>query len=211
MGPDDWVGRKDWEGLPIARRPRLLKGAGHLAPPHYAGSKRMAAAGAGSELGRRIPTRLFGACREAAPRWGPGGTWDSAGHLGPDQAGGRGLMGTPEGAGGRNQLCSSSEGPSPLLPPPPSCGEAGSGGADWRLCRFLRLGLGQCLGPRRGPRGKLSHVGMVAVLCGRHHPTGLQDKSSSWPCFGVPAPTIPPGAAPPPRTQCSQGSCPGSQ
>ena len=157
------------------------------------------------------PTRLFGACREAAPRWGPGGTWDSAGHLGPDQAGGRGLMGTPEGAGGRNQLCSSSEGPSPLLPPPPSCGEAGSGGADWRLCRFLRLGLGQCLGPRRGPRGKLSHVGMVAVLCGRHHPTGLQDKSSSWPCFGVPAPTIPPGAAPPPRTQCSQGSCPGSQ
>lgn len=207
MGPDDWVGRKDWEGLPIARRPRLLKGAGHLAPPHYAGSKRMAAAGAGSELGRRIPTRLFGACREAAPRWGPGGTWDSAGHLGPDQAGGRGLMGTPEGAGGRNQLCSSSEGPSPLLPPPPSCGEAGSGGADWRLCRFLRLGLGQCL----GPRGKLSHVGMVAVLCGRHHPTGLQDKSSSWPCFGVPAPTIPPGAAPPPRTQCSQGSCPGSQ
>ena len=188
-----------------------FEGGGASGSAPLRGLKADGSRGAGSELGRRIPTRLFGARRGAAPRWGPGGTWDSAGHLGPDQAGGRGLMGTPEGAGGRNQLCSSSEGPSPLPPPPPSCGEAGSGGADWRLCLFLRLGLGQCLGPRRGPRGKLSHVGMVAVLCGRHHPTGLQDKSSSWPCFGVPAPTSPPGAAPPPRTQRSQGSCPGSQ
>lgn len=147
-----WGGKIGW-GFPLPRRRRLLKGAGHVAPPPYAGSKRMAAAGAGSELGRRIPGRLFGARRGAAPRRGPGGTCDSAGRLGPDQAGGRGLMGTTEGAGGRSQLCTSSGGSSPLPPPPPSCGEAGCGGADWRLRRFLRLGLGQCLGPRLGPGG----------------------------------------------------------
>lgn len=167
MGLRDWAERKDWVGLPTAREAVTLTGAWYLAPPPYAGSKRTTATGAGSELGRRIPTLLFGDRRRAAPRRGRAGTCDSAGRLGQDQADSRGLLGTTEGTGGLSQLCASSGGPEPLPPPPPSCGKAGCGGADWRLRRSLLPGLGQCMGPGRE---KLSHVWMVAGLCGRHHP-----------------------------------------
>lgn len=45
------------------------------------------------------------------------------------------------------------------------------------------------MGPGRGLRGKLSHAGMEAGLCRRHHPRGLQNESPSWLRFGVLGPT----------------------
>lgn len=146
-------GRKDWVGLPRrseAARGRDFDGAWLLAPPPSAGSKRTAAAGAGSEHGWPIPAPVFGASHRAAPRRGRAGTGDRAGRLGLGQAEGKSLLGTG-GYWGRGQRCASScdPGPLPPPPPPPSCGEAGCGRAEWRLRCFLRPGLGQCMGPGR--------------------------------------------------------------
>lgn len=170
-------GRKAWVGLPSRReaaRGRDFDGAWPLAPPPSAGSKRTAAAGAGSEHGWPIPARLLGASHRAAPRRGRAGTGDRAGHLGLGQAEGKSLLGTTEGTGvgASAALPLAILGPCPRPRPRPRLPAAkpAAAGPIGACAASCARDSANAWGPGGG-REKLSHVGMLLGLYGRHHPS----------------------------------------